>query len=135
MEEGEPPVYAVRFAPVATRAIDATTIFVYDNCGKVGADAEEYARAFRKGLNAAVGTLATLPMRFPIAEEATIMEPPLVRVMPYRQRPGSPAWRVLYRVYEADENDMGRIEIVALRHGSQKPMTREEGRDIDAANR
>lgn len=43
--------------------------------------------------------------------------------------------RVLYRVYEADENDAGRVEIIALRHAAQKPLTRSEGRDIDAANR
>ena len=131
----ELPRYALRLLPYANRALDEALAFVADTSGKEGTDADGYAAAFRKGVLNAIGTLAALPARFPVAREAAFMNPPPVRVMIHRQRPDGPAWRILYRIYEADVNEAARVEIAALLHGAQKPITRAEGRGIDAANR
>ena len=129
------PVYAIRLRPFAVRSVIAAVVHVSDTSGKEGSDATKYAEGFHAGLQDALATLATLPNRFPVATEAAKMAAPPVRVMPYSYRAGGPVWRILYRVYEADENDAAHVEIVAIRHGAQKPLTRSEGRDIDAANR
>ena len=125
------PAYALRFTAYALRTFDEATVYVLDSSGKVGSDAEDYAAAFQDGLYQAVGGLATLPFRFPIAGEAVYLNPPPVRAMVYRHAGGA-AWRILYRVLEADENEAARVEIAALLHGSQKPMTQAEAREVDA---
>lgn len=135
MENENLPIYALRYSAYGERSFIDAVLYTGDVSGKAEPDAEEYARTFRRGLLAALGTLATLPMRFPVAPEAAYMDAPPVRVMPHRSGPSRPAWRVLYRVHEANENDAAFIEIVAVRHGAQKPITSREGREIDAENR
>ena len=129
------PVYAVRFTPYALRSLESAIGFVYDHCGKEGAEAAEYATEFVGRLYVAVGTLATLPNRYPLAGEVRRFAPPPVRVLPYRQQPGSPVWRVLYRVHEADANEGRRVEVVTVQHSASRPLTRQEAQAIDAANR
>ena len=129
------PVYTVRLLPSASRSLDEAVIHVAKTSGKEEAEAGVYASNFRRELFTAVGTLATLALRFPLAPEVARFSPPPVRAMPFCFRDGGPIWRVLYRVYEADENNPARVEIVTIRHGAQKPLTRAEGHDIDAANR
>ena len=128
-------VYAIRFRPYAWRSLDAVLVYVADTCGKEGDAARAYAADFRAGFFTAMGTLATLPTRYAAAPEARYFENPLVRVMLYRYRTGGPAWRVFYRVFEADENDAAHVDIITLRHGAQKPLTRAEAKTMDAANR
>ena len=129
--EDAPPAYALRILPVALRAITAAYVYVADTSGKD--DEKAYADEFRRGFFAALRPLAVFPFRHPVAPEADVMPPPSVRAMPYRY--GSVVWRILHRVREADNNEAARVEIVALRHGAQKPLTQAEGRDIDAASR
>ncbi len=129
------PVYAVRLRPFAVRSVIAGIVHTSDTSGKEGNDATKYAEGFHARLQEALGTLATLPKRFPVATEAAKMVTPPVRVMPYTYRAGGPVWRILYRVCETDENDPAHVDAVTIRHGAQKPLTRGQGRDIDAANR
>ena len=130
--EPELPNYALRILPYAARNLDEATLFVAETSGTNDTDA--YANAFRRGFFDLVRRLATLPYRFPVAPEAVRFAPPPVRTAPYQQNPSGPTWRVLYRIFEQSENEAARIEIIAFRHGAQRPLTRAEGQAIDAAN-
>ena len=123
--------YPLEFLPYAATGVNEAALYVYDNCGVD--DPLTYASSFRTGLMLAIVSLTTLPGRYPIAPEAKFFPAPPVRVMPYRY--GGLVWRVLFRVYEANASDAARVEVIAVRHGAQKPLTRKDARTIDAANR
>ena len=134
-QEMSPPTYALRFSQEAIRAVNALFVYVADNCGKVGDEATDYAIAYRDDLYSHIAKLATLPHRYAVAEEARYMGYPPVRALPFRHHTAGSTWRVLYRIHESNPLDAAFVEIVTIRHGSQKPMTRKEARAIDAANR
>ena len=130
-EDEIPPVYALRFSAYGERNLIDAVLYMGDASGKTEPEAGQYARAFERGLRDAIGRLATFPLRFPVASEAGRLKPPPVHAMPYLHRSGGPVWRVLFRVLEADGNEAPRVEIIAVRHGSQKPMTQAEAKEID----
>jgi len=96
-------------------------------------DAKQALR-WRFGLFDTLRSLATMPGRFPIAPESTLLKPPPVRALLYEQTRGGSAWRVLYRVREARETggEGPRVEVLSIRYARSKPMTTREAREVDA---
>lgn len=54
-----------------------------------------------------------------------------IRQIIYRRRAGSVAYRVLYTIVEA-EDDAPYVRILHVRHGSARPITRAEARELEA---
>ncbi|MGI4789685.1 MAG: hypothetical protein ACRYFS_12635 [Janthinobacterium lividum] len=92
---------------------------------------EDIANVWEEGLYAEVAKLARIPTRWPIAEEDKLFRES-VRRMLYRRTPGGPAYRVLF-VLRQNPDDAPTVAIIHIRHAAQKPMTRKEAREIEAA--
>lgn len=92
---------------------------------------EEIAEAWTEGLESEIAKLAQLPTRWPIAEEDKLFRES-VRRMLYRRTPSGPAYRILFVMRESSD-DAPTVTIIHVRHSSQKPMTRKEAREIEAA--
>lgn len=121
--EETPRIYALRFTPRARNDIDAAHARFLVLSGEAVAD------AWKAGLFDAVATLATTPRRQTAPESARFRQE--VRQLIYRRRPGSVAYRVLFTLVEADA-DAPYVRILHVRHGSARPITRAEAREIEA---
>ena len=119
----ETPHYALRFTPRAAADIDAA----YDRF--VEMLDQEIADEWKAGLFEAVAPLSTMP-HHQIAPERTRFRQE-VRQIIYRRRTGSVAYRVLYLIVEAEE-DAPFVRILHVRHGSARPITRAEARELEA---
>jgi len=117
-------VYAIRVRPVAQRDIDEATNRI------ASLTDEKHAKEWRDGLLNKLATLATLPRRAPVAGENRLFSGE-VRVIPYRLSAGGAAYRVFFSIQEPTE-DAPFINILHIRHGARKPMTRAEARKIEA---
>lgn len=113
----EPPAYVVRVSEQARRQIDAGLVRIYDYAG------EAAARSWWDGMDEAIAGLATLPERCPAAPEDDLYHKGTLRQFLYRRRRGGPAWRILFSVREADENDRPTVRVHQIRHGAQAPLT------------
>ena len=91
---------------------------------------EQIADAWRDGLGEAIATLATWPRRCPIVPESSRFRNE-VRQLLYRRTASSVAYRILFTVQD-DSPDGPVVVILALRHGSARPITRAEAREIEA---
>lgn len=119
--EAELKIYAVRPSDKVADQIEAehqrlTSVF--------GADA---ADRWEDSLADAIASLATLPNRCPAAEEtavfARVRPGQTLQVLIHKQTAKSAAWRILFSVYEASENDAPTVRIQHIRHSAQAPMT------------
>ena len=119
-DEEEQTVYAVRLSEAAVRQADAALERIIE------AEGPDAAEEWQEGLNTARASLATLPERCLIAPENRVFQkkrpgPPL-RVLLYRH--GRSAWRLLFTVHAATDEDAPRVQIHQMRHSAQKPLTR-----------
>ena len=119
------PVFAVRIGERALRDIDAA----YVRFAEIASEA--IAHEWRVSLLDAIGGLATLPRRFPVASETFRQE---TRQMLYRRAHHSAAYRVLFgmRGEQADAQDAPTDVILHVRHAASRPLTRKEIREIEA---
>lgn len=119
LEDDGPPRYAVRISP----AVSAQAVMEYDRLTMtVGT---ERAEDWREGLRAAWASLATLPLRCPVAPENAAFQqfrlgPPL-RAFLYRHRRA--AWRLLFTAHDETADDPPFVQVHQLRHGAQEPLT------------
>lgn len=118
----ETPHYALRFTPRAAADIDATHARFMELLD------EELADEWKAGLFEAVAPLATMPHRQIAPEQARFRQE--IRQIIYRRRAGSVAYRVLYTIVEA-EDDAPYVRILHVRHGSARPITRAEARELE----
>ena len=124
--DNEPPItWAIRTTKRARSDMEAA-----EERLAVLAD-EEIAEAWSEGLNIEIAKLAQFPASWPVAEEDKLFRES-VRRMLYRRTPGGPAYRVLF-VLREDPDDAPTVTIIHVRHAAQKPMTRKEAREIEAA--
>lgn len=74
---------------------------------------------------AAASTLATLPLRCPVAAENDAFQQfqpgPALRALLFRHR--RPEWRILFTVHEADADDPPTVRVHHIRHSAQAPLT------------
>jgi len=89
---------------------------------------KELADEWKAGLFEAVAPLATMPHRQIAPEQVRFRQE--IRQIIYRRRAGSVAYRVLYTIVEA-EDDAPYIRILHVRHGSARPITRAEARELE----
>lgn len=113
--EDEPPVYAIRLTLEARLELDE------EHNRLVELANFKMANEWRNGLLDAIRTLATLPERCVVAPEDELFKD-VVRQLLYRRKRG-PIWRILFSVYEADDNDPSMIRVHHIRHGAQASMT------------
>lgn len=92
---------------------------------------EEIAEAWSEGLEAEIAKLAQIPTRWPLAEEDKMFRESVRRLL-YRRTLSGPAYRVLF-VLRENPDDAPTVTIIHVRHAAQKPMTRKEAREIEAA--
>ena len=78
-----------------------------------------------------IAKLAQFPAMWPLAEEDKLFRES-VRRMLYRRPPNGSAYRVLF-VLRENPDDAPTVTIIHVRHAAQKPMTRKEAREIEAA--
>lgn len=114
---GEPTAYAVRVSEQARRQIDLELVRIYDDAG------EAAAIAWSDGMDEAIAGLATLPERCAAAPENDLYHQGTLRQFLYRRRRGGPAWRILFSVRPADENDPPTVRVHQVRHGAQDAIT------------
>lgn len=113
--EDEPLVYAIRLTMEARLELDEEHNRLAELTNLQRAD------EWRNGLLEAIRTLATLPDRCVIAPEDELFKA-VVRQLLYRRKRG-PIWRILFSVYEANDNDPPIIRVHHIRHGAQASMT------------
>jgi len=118
----ETPRYALRFTPRAAADIDAAHARFMELSDK------ELADEWKAGIFEAVAPLATMPHRQIAPEQVRFRQE--IRQIIYRRRAGSVAYRVLYTIVEA-EDDAPYIRILHVRHGSARPITRAEARELE----
>jgi len=122
----EPRTYAIRLHRRARADIDAIRLEREELRGGRAAD------EWHDKLIDALATLATYPKRCPLAREDRLFRRE-VRQFLYRQTRGGVAYRVLFTVYEA-EDEAPFVFILHVRHGAQGPMTADEAQAIEEAD-
>jgi plasmid stabilization system protein ParE len=90
---------------------------------------EVIADTWQEGLENAVASLAQLPGRCPVAQEAALFGLPPIRQLLYRRTRTGPAYRVLFRMHE-EPDEMPFVRVIAVRHGAQAPMTEDDASSI-----
>lgn len=110
-------VYAVRTSERAASQIEAEQ----DRLQELAGDA--VAESWAEGMADAIASLATLPERCSIAVENDLFPHGTLRQLIYRRRRSGPAWRLLFSVHEADENDPPTVRVHRIQHGAQEPLT------------
>lgn len=114
---GSETVYAVRLSAPFTQ------VLVSEHTRLETINGPDAADQWVAGLMETVRSLATLPERCVVAPEDRLLGGATVRQIVYGRRRGGPAWRILFTVQEADENDPPMVWVQVLRHGAQGPMT------------
>lgn len=94
-----------------------------------GFSGTDYADDWQDSLRDVVASLATLPRRYPLADENDLFQN-AVWVCPYRFRTSRIVHRVLYEIV-VDDQDGPFVHILHIRHAARKPMTRAEARKIE----
>lgn len=122
-DDEAPRRYALRIQPQAERDIDAHTVRMAELAGA------DVARAWHRHLFETIATLAENPKRNPLVSEAGRFRRE-VRQHLYRRTPDGPAWRILFIVTE-DAEDAPTVNIIHIRHGAQRPITRAEARRLE----
>ncbi len=114
-------VYAVRLTNAARREISQEK----DRLTNLSDLA--IAQDWQAGVLDAVRGLATYPERCVIASENDLFQrvspDDVLRLLLYRRRRSSPAWRILFSVHEADDNDPPTVRVHHIRHTAQASIT------------
>ncbi len=118
------PSYALRLSPQAQRDIMEAAV----RLASLTQDPEAGER-WGEALYAELSKLATLPRRLAVAERETRLFGQQTRQMVYRQSVSSSAYLVFYSVTEVGEEGPT-LNVIHIRHGSRKPLTRAEARQI-----
>lgn len=113
-------VYPLRIVGPARDDIDEAYAHFVQTSG------ESIADAWQDGLYAAIARLATTP-RLQVAPESRRFGLE-IRQLVYRRRSGSPAYRVLFVIVEA-EDEPPFVRILHGRHGARRPMTWAEAQE------
>jgi len=90
----------------------------------------EVARNWYIGLFDAFATLSQNPRRQAIIAENSRFRRE-VRQLLYRRTTAGPIWRLLFTVVDG-EYDAPTVNLLHVRHGAQRPITRAEARQIEA---
>jgi hypothetical protein len=116
--------YAVRISPRANRE----SLLLYARLDEVTGD-EEAARQWYIGLQEQIGTLSTLPHRYPLRSDESKKIGQDVRRFLYRRPPGGAGYHVYYSVHE-DSPDGPHINVWHVRPATARPLTAREGKEI-----
>ena len=121
----EPKLYALRITPRAERDIETAIVHFSDTAGL------EIAQAWRGRLFEEIAGLATNPTRFPVAPEMPFLRgfKREFRQLVWRRTVSSVAYRIIFWIDE-DSDDGPTVTIAYVRHGSAKPITRKDVRDL-----
>ena len=121
----EPKQYALRVTPRAERDIEAAIVHFADTAGF------EIAQVWRGRLFEEIASLATNPARFPIAPEMPYLRgfKGEFRQLVWRRTVSSVAYRIIFWI-EEEGYDGPTVSVAYVRHGSAKPITRKDVRDL-----
>ncbi len=115
--------YPIRVRPAARRDIQDA----YNRLAEF--PGAELANRWYDGLIELFAELATYPDRYAAARESKLFRKD-VHVVLHSLSSRSAVYRVLYTIEDAND-DAPTVHILSVRHGSRKPMTRAEAREID----
>ena len=118
------PAYALRLSPQAQRDI----VEAASRLASLAQDPEAGER-WGEALYDELAKLATLPGRVAVAERQMRLFGQQMRRTIYRQTATSTAYLVFFSLTEEGE-DGPTLNVVHIRHGSRKPLTRAEARQI-----
>jgi hypothetical protein len=90
---------------------------------------QEAARHWYVGLKEQIGTLATLPHRYPVRPDESKKIGAEVRRFLYRRPPGGAGHHVYYTIHE-DSPDGTLVLVRHIRPATARPMTAKEGKEI-----
>jgi plasmid stabilization system protein ParE len=120
----EPKKYTVRITVRARQEM----LDAYESLALRTGD-EQTAREWYLKLLERIGSLATLPHRYPVrSEESPLMGLPVRRFL-FNEPPGGPGYFVYYVIQE-DSLDGPQVKVYHFRHARRAPMTSREGREI-----
>lgn len=124
-KQEEPKQYALRLTPRAERDIEAAIVHFADTAGF------EIALAWRGRLFEEITSLATNPTRFPFAPEMPFLRnfKGEFRQLVWRRAASSVAYRIIFWI-EEESDDGPTVNVAYVRHGSAKPITRKDVRDL-----
>ncbi len=127
LPENEEPQkrYAIRFVADAAMDLDAAFHHLVDTAGF------DLAQEWRARLAQEILSLATNPTRFPLAPENRHFSYP-ARQLVWRRTVSSVAYRVLFWIAE-EEGEAPTVAIFHIRHGSARPITRKEAKQIQGS--
>jgi len=127
LDADDVPAYALRVSPQAQRDI-------MEAASRLASLAQDPEAGERWGdaLYDELAKLATLPRRVAVAERETRLFGQQMRQMVYRQSASSAAYLVFFSLTEEGE-DGPTLNVVHIRHGGRKPLTRAEARQILAS--
>jgi plasmid stabilization system protein ParE len=121
----EPKRYVIRLTPRAAREAEESFEQILAASGDLVSAQRWYA-----GLREKIGSLSTLPTRFPLQEEESQKMGLPVRRFLYRESPaGSSGYYVFYVVHD-DSPDGPNVMVYHIRHAARRSMTAREAREI-----
>lgn len=126
-EAEDVPAYALRLSPQAQGDIMEVALRLASLTQN-----PEAGERWGESLYVELSKLATLPRRLAIVERETRLFQQQTRQMVYRQSASSSAYLVFYSITEEGEEGPN-LNVIHIRHGSRKPLTRAEARQILAS--
>ena len=115
--------YALRFIEDAVQDIEEAIHHLADTAGF------DLAQEWRGRLAEEIASLATNPTRFPLAPEQRYFRRE-VRHLVWRRTVSSVAYRIIFWIEEGEDDAPG-VLILQIRHGSAKPISRKEAKEIE----
>lgn len=124
-DEEPPQTYALRITERAQRDLDAATVKMAEDVSP------EAAIHWREELYQTLASLASFPLRYPRAPERFQGD---VRQLFHRPTGHQAVYRILFIVIGGEASpDAPTVNILHVRHGSARPITRAEARQIERA--
>ena len=84
------------------------------------------ADEWQDGFFEALRTLTRNPRRWPLCPELEKRRGLEIRQLWYRRTPSAPAWRAVFAI----DDGASVVNVLHLRHGAQRPLTRKDTREI-----
>lgn len=125
--------YAVRMLEKPTREAEAQVqaLAQWNGTEKDPTPAESVrlARQWYDALQEALLSLRDFPHRCPLIPERSVFGANEVHQLLFRRAPSAPVWRMLF-VIEEEGEDGPTVQVIHLRAGAQRPLTRKTAREI-----
>jgi hypothetical protein len=124
--------YAVRTLEKATRDVEKQIQELAEWNGTeetpMPAESVRLALEWHSSFQEAMLSLRDFPSRCPLISERNLFSQDVHQLL-FRRSASAPAWRMLF-VIEEESEDGPLVQVIHVRHGSRRPITRKEAREM-----